>query len=709
MSSKSRKKTARPAEQRTLPTAAGRAGPGGATPAEQHKSAFDIPDEILHAPKQTNKLRFALMIVLVVILLIIFLIPGEITACAGSGGRQENATIVTWEHPTHGRIALSSVEYYTQKRALDAALGIDYVLKVFTFGIGDQTLSDQDAMRLIILERLARDAGVQVTNTDLREHLQELVQRAFQGSTELYYGYAARLGGTRVVEATLRSLLRARRYLDLVGYLAEVPDPQGIEKLWAEEHVEFAFDYVELETSAFADQARQSLPGDEELATWYGELPEESRSAYLSPERRRAELATYQVGSAAPQALLDAFPRPAEESADDEAQNYYNRYYFLRFRRAEAAPGDPGEGAGEEGAGEEGAGEETAGEGEAEPAQEEAPEEALPQYLPFDEVREACLAEAPVYFALERWLRDLQTRKSSGETVDLAAEATRYGLGLRVSEAPLTLADLGPFLKDLGGSPVATMVFSTQPGELAFNVQVQPTALSVLRVLERVEPQIRPFAEVRDQVVLAWVAQQARKVAEERLSALREGLPVLAAGEEQAGEETAGEAAAAEETAAEEAEAGGEDPSASAPPARRTADEALFRSTLEAAGFQVQRRDWLDRSGAPTEDQGREQPAHVFLKSRPEYYELDQDEVAAQAVDAAGERVYLVRLAGKREIPIERMTPAVYQAYKGRTASMARMAVGQGYSQALEELYDVRFATGAEEQPEPADGAAPAE
>lgn len=682
MSSKSRKKTARPADKRALAPAAGSVGSAGAPPSREHgKSAFDIPDEIFHAPKEKNRLRFALMIVLVVILLIIFLVPDSIQNMFGRS--QGNATIVTWQHPTEGEIELSSLEYYNKKRALDAALGIDYALKVFTFGIAGQTLSDQDAMRLIILERLARDAGVQITQADLREHLQELVQRSFQGSRELYLGYVARVGGVTLVEENLRSLLRARRYLDLLGYVAQIPDPDAIEKLWAEEHVEFAFDYVELETSTLAEEARGALPGDEELTAWYDALPEAERGAYMSPEQRRGEVAFYLVGASAPEGLLAAFPRPETESADDEAQNYYNRFYFVRFKRPPQE--EPSDGGDESEAGEAESGEEG--------AQSGGEDEELPQYLPFDEVRDACLAEAPVYFALERWLRDLQTRKSGGESIDLAAEAARHGLGLRVNDAPLGLAELGTFLEDLGGTPVATMVFSTQPGEFAFNVQVQPGALSVVRVLERTEPKARPFAEVRDQVVEAWVLERARKLAEERLAALREGLPLLAESED--GAEDAEDAQTTEDAQAndETAQAGGEDAGdAEDAKGRRSADEASFRAAAEAAGFSVLRRDWLDRSGAPTEDPQLDAPAHLFLQSHREYYELAENEVPPPAVDMAAKRVYLVRLAGRRDIPIARMTPAVYENYKQRTAATARMAVGQGYSESLEELYGVHFA-----------------
>ena len=720
MSSKSRKKTPRPGERR--PTASP-ARPGvpeaGGPPAEPARSAFEIPDEVLHAPKEASKWRFALMILLVVVLLVIFIIPDALFGIGGGGGAGANDPIVSWEHPSEGTIELSRADYYSRKRSLDAVLGIDYFLKILTFGIQDTTISDEDAMRLIVLDRLARDAGVQITGADLRDHLRDLVQRFFQGDVELYKAYTQRLMGTVEFETTLRSLLRSRRYLDLLGHVAQVPDPEAIEELWAEEHVAHAFDYVEVETAAFEEQARAEVPADEELAAWYEALPEDQRAAYLAPERRSAEIAYFALGpeapTAAPAALLEAYPRPAEESAEDEAQSYYNRYYFVRFRRppAETEPGAGEETSGED-AGTEAGEEPTAGEAEEppedtseEPAEDpaaaaaEEPAEDLPQYLSFDEVRDVALAEAPVYFAMERWLRDLQTRRAEGQEVSLAAEADRLGLALRVPEQPLDLEAMTALVEDLGGAPVATAVFTTQPEELAFAIQVQPQAFSVVRVAERVEPSARPFEEVREDVLEAWVDERAAELALARLADLRATLPLLSAadGAEGTPEDPAeGQDPAQEDAEDAEGDAEDADDAGDAGDDRRSAEEAAFVAAAEAQGLEVRHRGWLDRSGPLAEDPDQALPAHAFLRSRPELYELEPGEVAAPIAD--GERAYLVRLAGEREVPIERMSPAVYEQYKERTAAATKQAVGQGFSQSLEELYGVRFRFGEEAEGE---------
>ena len=55
---------------------------------EPDASAFDIPDEVLKAPKEVSKLKFGLMVLLVIFLLLIFSIPSYDIF---GGGQQRDA------------------------------------------------------------------------------------------------------------------------------------------------------------------------------------------------------------------------------------------------------------------------------------------------------------------------------------------------------------------------------------------------------------------------------------------------------------------------------------------------------------------------------------------------------------------------------------------------------------------------------------------
>jgi hypothetical protein len=62
------------------------------------------------------------------------------------------------------------------------------------------------------------------------------------------------------------------------------------------------------------------------------------------------------------------------------------------------------------------------------------------------------------------------------------------------------------------------------------------------------------------------------------------------------------------------------------------------------------------------------EPSHVFLAQHREYAELAEGEVPAPALDRERARAYLVRVAGKRPMDLARMTPPIYNGYKGGSA-----------------------------------------
>src|SRR5207342_3351393 len=90
---------------------------------------------------------------------------------------------------------------------------------------------------------------------------------------------------------------------------------------------------------------------------------------------------------------------------EELATRYYNRVYPYRFKKVPPEGADP----------------------------------SVPSsFFSQDEVQAKCLAEGPVYFALQRWIEDLNARRTNGETIDLAAEAQKLGLDHQAFLEPLT-------------------------------------------------------------------------------------------------------------------------------------------------------------------------------------------------------------------------------------------------------------------------------
>jgi parvulin-like peptidyl-prolyl isomerase len=631
MSSKSKytppaqKKSARPP---------GRTQPGAAVGSAPEEKGI-LSEDVIQVPRGMKRWQFVLLIALVILLLIIFLVPGEIGNIFGGGAARQNPVFLRWERPGHGTVELTLADFQNEIRALEAALRLD---PLAGFGLGafsGGSLEGPDVARLLVLDQLAADAGLVITDADLAEHLQQYLQ--FTRSTpEIFRAQVRQYRMSQAfAENTIRRLLRIGRYLQMVGFASAIPDPQEIERQFHQENVEFAFEYARLPIESLHEEARAGLPDDAALESWFQALSEPEKQPFEEPEKRKAQFVFFRgLEAATAEALLAAHPEvPAEGSEpstpEQLAQQYYNRVFHRRFMAEGAEP-------------------------------EEGAQPQPPRPRSFEEVREQCLAEAPVYFAMQRWLDDLKARKTNNEEIDLAAEAARFGLEERTLSEPLSREELAA-PEGIGDRELADAVFSATPdGSFYYSVIAQPDALVLARALERVAPVLPPFAEIRERVAEKWLQPRAEELALERLEALRQGF----------------------ESFTPEPE-----PDQPAPPAtgqeHRRASAEAFRAAVEGAGLEFGRRDWLNRSGPAEDDPQRESPAHRFIASQFQLYQLADDEVAEPALSRDKEAAYLVRKAGERELPIERMTPAQFQRYQQNA--------GMGVASELAEQLDYAF------------------
>ncbi len=570
-----------------------------------------LGEEVIHVPKGKNRLQFAVMVALLVFLTIIFLVPGALqTSLLGTG--QQDEDVLAYQDPAGRRTVLSVSEYQRARNGFSEVFEIFEILKLF-LGIQERTLSDESAARLIVLDGEARAAGIVISDAELAQFLQEL-----QVDAATWRAITARSGGPGVMEPNLKKVLGIRRYIDLLAQLARIPDPAAIEKRWASEHEEISFEYVQVPIAGLVEAAKAEAPGDAALEAWFAAKSEAEQAPFLEPARFRATFAAFRDAAATPaEGLLERFPDTSTDAPDVRAQAYYDQVFFSRFAR------------------------------EIDPA-EVVPEGQEPPtpYLSFEEVKERALVEAPVYFALQNWRADLETRLASGATLDLAAEAESLGLAVVRIEEPATLADLRA-REDLGDFAIGP-VASTEPGKVAARVLADSEGLVVVRTDERLEPSLPAFAAIRERVLESWAENRAGELALEKLEGLRKGFELVPV------EDPKDELAVEDE-----------------PPATESykASADAFRAAVEAAGYALETRPWLDKSGQPTEDPDAAKPAHQFLAQQRLFGELDEGEVPAAALDRQKQNAYLVRLAGKRPIDLARMTPQVYNNYKSQSES----------------------------------------
>jgi len=614
----------------TAPVPAPPAGPGH--PAHSEPKRHD--EDELHVPRGVSRGVGLFLIGLMIFLLVIWLVPGAMFGIAG-GGESKNPVWVRFQVPGEGEVAWKASEMQLRERALKdgldvmASLGDQFV--IMQLGVDMRQTDPKDLQRVLVLDHIAQAAGVEVTNTDLIEHVKGVL--SFRGAQEdsskdIFKGTVQARGLDQgAVEDAIRRVLRVVRFQQLVGYAGAVPDPKKIEEQWHRENVEFAFDYAVLPVESAKEDARKELPDEAALEAWLGKLPDGEKQAFKTAEKRKAEVALYRDSETTPATdLLSAFPEKPAEGAqptppEQLAHQYYENVFFRRFEKpaAEAQTGPAG-------------------------------------YFTFDEVKEACTAEAPVYFAMLRWLEDLNQRRTNAETIDFAAEAQKYGLDHQAFLEPQSREQFEA-VPDVGDPDVANAIFATV-ADGSFYASPVPLSkgIVVVRVNERTEPSLPPFAEIKDKVAEKWLGPKALDLAQKKLNTLREGLerfePTVKEGEPQPPKDEVHYRASAE----------------------------AFRAALEAAGLSVATRDYLNRAGPATLDPQSKDADHAALFSQANamgLYELEADEVAAAGLSPDREKVYLVRLVGKREVPVEKMSPTQYKRYKQSSRQQATFEIVQ--------------------------------
>ena len=633
-----------------------------------HEDAHHTIDEVIDVPKGTSPLKYALMIGLVIFLIAIFAIDPSTFQSATQGGSE---SYMTWTVPGQPMSELTGSEFIQEKRKLDS------LLKLFRQG----NLDDTDVARYIVLADLAANAGIAVTDGELRERLRDFAE-AFGGKAGLE-SYMMRSPG-RVIgfQETVRRKMSGDRYLQMILALASHVDPTEVEVSWREAHQEYAYDFVGIEVASLIDDALAEVPDDAALATWLAELSAGEQTQFHEPPRVSAELVGFLIGGentaagllarypevadvedteeATEEATEDGATEPAEDAApldetepaeeeDGLAKLYYDNVFYSRFARPAPAEGEPALGIAD-------------------------------RYLTFEEAKELAEAEAPIYFALKRWLDDVQLREAEGTPVNLALEASELGLSYHAADQAYSRPEWTE-VEGWGGPSLGGRIDRLAPGELSSSLLIETGALFVARQKDRVDAYLPELAAIHDKVVAAWADQRAGEMAIERLAALRDSFAPPAEeasddaeeasdelAEDATAEDATAEDATAEDTTAEDVET--EEVAAKLP----SATEAEFSEAVAALGLEVSRRPYMEQNMVFTLDPDKNNPGHTFIRMRSHLVDLEAGELAEPELDPTRENAYLVRAVGKRDPEAWRLSPGDFDQARQMAEYEAQLA-----------------------------------
>ena len=587
-------------------------------------------DDLIVVPEGQSRLRYLATIGLVLFLLIIFVVADTFQASLTGGGGQQDPVYLTWNDPITGEPheVLESDFFRTSRNlTIMGSFGL-YFPDSAIFGDappprnGAPKPTEEDIATFLVFEDLAKDTGVAVGN---KEHV-ALLKAIFGNNAGIQQAAANARMPVEQLEAMIRRIERVSKLRNLMTAAVVVPDSEAIEAQWKEDNPLFKFQVVSTKTEPFLDQARSEAPDDETLTTWFHELPIFRQQTLFTQPTVTPDVMYVPLGEGAefdPAALLAAYPAPEGTDLEEQARSYHTQNRSTRFRvppeeQKEATVGEDGE---------------------------KVVDETPKLFYDLEEVREQVDFEAPIHAALRALLTDLQDRANQGEEIDIAAEASKFGLAL--FEGPdggftrEAVAEQEPW-----GSPLASgqLIFA-QEGSLLPSVLVTEKALSIARARAKKDREEPPFADIREDVLGMWAEDRSKQIAVDTLDGVR---MVLAA-------------------KPEDVEAADWRPEIAAEELKKLAAEA---------GYSIVERDWLERNSVPDDDFNKATPVQRFLRGNVDMHALEPGQVAPAVASPAGDEVYLVRLEGKQEQPVDGIGAQALLQLRGSARTEDRRAFG---------------------------------
>lgn len=650
-----------------------------------------------------SKVKYYLTVGVIVFTLLTFVAPAAVQQMFTGGGGGGDDDWVSFSVPGGERITMSNSDLVYARRHFNDVVDLSggylapqsVMQRQMQAGGNNRRneLDERDAIAVLAYAAAAEAEGMVLPESDYQATMQQLLG----GMTAEQYVQVLR---SRYItpsdfQSAVRTLLLARRYQSMLSLAAGLPDIGALEEDFREQHKEYAFDYVELEVASFVTQANELEVDDVELEEWLNAKDDIQKRPFLTDERFRAEVVSWKVGDAIPEALLAAYPLNAELAEGELAQRYYDEIGSTRFQLDE-------------------------------PVQVEG---SMRFSQPFEEVQAECEAEAPVYFAMKDWHENLLQRQTelaqreleeslenaegeapgegaegeegtegeavaegeSGdeestdeevatvpepplEPIELASEGASLGLASHPGEELYTVEEWKT-VEGVGSDGLATRMRSVPTGTIASFLVTSREGFSVVKRLEREAPYMPEYADIREEVELAWREEQQRDLAMAELDGYVSRLRELTGGDDEAeGEE------------GEEGEAEGEDePVLEIWEPLEGVDEGTFAQVAAEGGREVLRMDWFDaRRPAPSIDPDEPDPrqeAENYLRGRVQRA-LGEGAVQEPFQDTDNSHVYLVRIVGERDGDLEKMTPSDFHQLRNTLTSTA----ARDFSTAMSDL-----------------------
>ena len=439
-------------------------------------------DELVHVPKGQSKLQFYLMVIVILVILVAFSItPAMMSTLSGD---PRGATFVSWEVPGRDPVVMDSPTFRAEKLKLNAiqdVLGRPLGLATGAF----DARSDEGVARFLILEELALQSGMRVSDDEMRD----MIIAAF-GTDSAYKDIinSRQRVTPKLFEEALARWILVERFLSWTTQGAQLADPAVIEEEWLAGNQEYAFDYVVVPSEAYRQHSEEQLPADEELQAWFDAKPDFEKRRYFEGPFFTAE-ATYLSlpQEVVPEKLVAAYPPKEDEDLEAAAKGYYDLYYTTRFVKPEEIRAD---------------------------------EKDL--YFPFEEVQDVCKVEVQAFNSMNLWLLDLDKLRKEDAEIDLAAEAERLGLEHATQSEPLTRDQWLELELPWTGTFVVNEILRSGSGTLGNRIVVDENALVISRVLERTEPSLPDFDTIRERVAEEWIKEKMAQVAVLRLEQIRD-------------------------------------------------------------------------------------------------------------------------------------------------------------------------------------------
>lgn len=623
-------------------------------------------EEEVHVPRGQSRARFLIILGLLIAMLVIYVVPQQFQSVFRPADQAEAAFMV-WNHPQLGRQEMTSRDFVFARRRFDN------FFRLVNGGKDARLLMEKDDQfaRILILDRLAQDAGIEVSTNEVKQVIKDggfiLLSKskdlpasgmmpdfffqvpAFQNSAAYVQALDAASVKGPEFEGVLRTMLRVQRFEAMLGVVAQ-PDGAAIEKAWKERHMEHRFDVAAFDVTAAAPALE--LPDDAALQTWYDALDQARTRALFpgewKPERVGAELFVWLTGNPMPEALLAKYPRAEGTDLEQLAQSYYNQFAHVRFRR--------------------------------ESEKTDATTNYDRMYKSFEEVREQALAESKLDAALVDWQASIQARFKAGEIVDMMSEALAMGVQYVKIDVPRTQAEWSAD-PSLGDENLTQQIMSAGRGDKFIPLTVGAKQMVLGRALEWNAPAPPPLAEVRERVLEEWKKEKAAEAVRTKAQAMVDALRPAAA------------------------------PAQPDVKPQPKADEAAFAAQAQSAGATVTTTEWLDAArlpeSAPEGASDAERFAYELSRSARAALGSELDGVTGPVQSSDAKRVFVARHVAKREPETVAIEPGEYQQIEARTSYEGYRAMRDGILgvKGLEQRFGLAFPvrTNAPEDQAPSD------